>query len=131
MACQVLGYSKLESYLKRLSDFFISECQEKYSLLMENVLGGNVTTNCELIIRAKDGTRLTLLTNATPKRNASNQVVGILLIGQDITELSVYRQSLEQKVKERTVALKSALESEKRLVEVKDRFVSMASHEYR
>ena len=34
-------------------------------------------------------------------------------------------------MKERTKALKSALESEKKLVEVKDRFVSMASHEFR
>jgi len=53
------------------------------------------------------------------------------LIGQDITELTTYRQSLEVKVRERTNALRSALESEKKLVEVKNRFVSMASHEFR
>jgi signal transduction histidine kinase len=72
-----------------------------------------------------------LLINATPRTSTTSEVIGVLLIGQDITELSAYRQSLEQKVKERTDALKSALENEKQLVEVKDRFVSMVSHEFR
>jgi signal transduction histidine kinase len=98
---------------------------------MHNVLTGQVITNYEMILRAKDDRKLTLLINATPTTNAAGEVVGILLIGQDITELSAYRLSLEQKVRERTQALKSALENEKKLVEVKDRFVSMASHEFR
>ncbi|MGC1240635.1 MAG: PAS domain-containing sensor histidine kinase [Chryseosolibacter sp.] len=131
MARQVTGYSKNESYLQKLADFLSLDLQEKFSLAMNNVLNGDVITNYELIIRARDENKITLLINATPKRSATNEVIGILLIGQDITELSAYRQSLEQKVLERTRALKSALENEKKLVEVKDRFVSMASHEFR
>ncbi|MEX1240288.1 MAG: PAS domain-containing sensor histidine kinase [Cyclobacteriaceae bacterium] len=131
MASQVTGYTKNESYLQKLSDFLSLESQEKFSHAMHLVLNGKVNTNYELILRAKDERKLTLLINATPKRSATNEVIGILLIGQDITELSAYRQSLEQQVMERTRALKSALESEKKLVEVKDRFVSMASHEFR
>jgi PAS domain S-box-containing protein len=131
MARQVTGYSKNESYIQKLSDFLSLESQENFSHSMNSVLNGDVVTNYELIIRAKDGKQVTLLINATPRRSATSEVIGILLIGQDITELSKYRQSLEQQVKERTKALKSALESEKQLVEVKNRFVSMASHEFR
>src|SRR5688500_17388497 len=131
MARQVTGYSKNESYIQKLSDFLSVDSQEGFSLAMHNVLNGQVITNYEMILRAKDDRKVTLLINATPRTSATSEVVGILLIGQDITELSAYRLSLEQKVKERTDALKSALENEKQLVEVKDRFVSMASHEFR
>lgn len=131
MARAVTGFSKNESYLQKLSDFLSFDMQEKFSLAMNNVLNGDVVTSYELILLARQQKKVTLLINATPKRSATNEVIGILLIGQDITELSAYRQSLEQQVFERTKALKSALESEKKLVEVKDRFVSMASHEFR
>jgi PAS domain S-box-containing protein len=131
MAQQVTGYSKNESYIRKLSDFLIHESQEGFSQAFNRVLTDQVITNYEIIIRASDDRRVTLLINATPRTSAIGEVVGVLLIGQDITELSAYRQSLEKKVRERTEALKSALESEKKLVEVKDRFVSMASHEFR
>lgn len=131
MARQVTGFSKNESYIRKLSDFLVLDSQEGFSHAMNSVLNGQVITNYEMTVRAKDDRRLTLLINATPRRSASGEVVGILLIGQDITELSAYRQSLEQQVRERTKALKSALENERKLVEVKDRFVSMASHEFR
>src|SRR5690606_40210659 len=58
-------------------------------------------------------------------------VRGLLFVGQDITELSGYRSSLEQKVRDRTEKLRQALEKERELVKLKDRFVSMASHEFR
>jgi signal transduction histidine kinase len=45
--------------------------------------------------------------------------------------LSQYRRSLEQKVFERTAALEKALGKEKQLVEIKDRFLSIASHEFK
>lgn len=131
MARQVTGYSKNESYIQKLSDFLLEDSQESFLHAMNAVLNGQVITNYEMIINARDRRKLTILINATPRTSATGETVGILLIGQDITELSAYRQSLEQKVKERTQALKSALESEKKLVEVKDRFVSMASHEFR
>lgn len=131
MACQATGYSKNEAYAQRLSGLLTPEAQASFSDAIQDVLSGDVLTNHEMTVRAKDERRLTLLINATPRTSTSNEVVGVLLIGQDISELSAYRKSLEQKVSERTKALKSALESERKLVEIKDRFVSMASHEFR
>lgn len=127
----VTGYSKNDAYIRKLADFLEEDVRKPFSRDMHNVLGGDVITNYELIMRAKDDRHITLLINATPRTSAAGEIVGVLLIGQDITELSAYRQSLEAKVKARTVELKSALENERKLVEVKDRFVSMASHEFR
>lgn len=131
MATQVSGYTKRDSYIQRFSDFLTVESRETFSQAMEMVLKGDVATSYELTVISKNERKITLLINATPRISATGEVVGVLLIGQDITELSAYRHSLEQKVLERTKALKSALENERKLVEVKDRFVSMASHEFR
>lgn len=131
MAQRVLGYTRDESFFKDVGVFFAAESQDEYRRMINDVLAGNISSISQLHVRAQDGRVLTLLINATPKRGSSNQVVGCLLIAQDITELAAYRESLERQVKERTEVLKVALENEKRLVEIKDRFVSMASHEFR
>lgn len=57
----------------------------------------------------------------------------IRMIGtmQDVHELTEYRLALEHKVRERTRELHQALEKEKELSEMKSRFVSIASHEFR
>ena len=49
----------------------------------------------------------------------------------DITESKRSQEELEAKVRERTLELTQSLEREKELNEMKSRFVSMASHEFR
>lgn len=130
-AQQVIGFSKDESYIKRMADLLQVKNHDTFIEAEYKVFQGEVITNHELSIRAKGGKPLTLLINATPRRSAGGEVIGALFIGQDVTELTAYREQLERLVHERTDALKNALENERRLVEVKDRFVSMASHEFR
>ena len=131
MAAHVTGYLKTECYTRKLADFLEPHSGAAFDDKVQEVLNGAFITNHEMTLLSKQGALLTLLMNATPKISSDGHIVGILCIGQDITELSAYRKSLEQKVLERTKALKSALEKERQLVEVKDRFVSMASHEFR
>jgi PAS domain S-box-containing protein len=50
---------------------------------------------------------------------------------QVVEELEAYKKSLEIKVEERTKDLMQALKKEKDVVEMKSRFVSIASHEFR
>jgi len=71
------------------------------------------------------------LLSGTPRTNFNNHVVGIIFVGQDITELTLYRKSLERKVEEKTQALKQALLKEKEALDLKSRFVSVASHEFK
>ncbi|MCC6819031.1 MAG: PAS domain-containing sensor histidine kinase, partial [Bacteroidia bacterium] len=49
----------------------------------------------------------------------------------DITERKKYHEELEEKVRARTLELTNMLERERELNEIKSRFVSMASHEFR
>ncbi|HEY8511926.1 MAG TPA: PAS domain-containing sensor histidine kinase [Cyclobacteriaceae bacterium] len=129
---RVTGFEKndiLAQRVYRLAD----DDNGKHQLrrLNARVMEGEMIYGYEVSIRGKDGTPATLLVNVTPKFNDRGDVVGALFVGQDITELSGYRSSLEQQVRDRTEKLQQALEKERELVKLKNRFVSMASHEFR
>jgi PAS domain S-box-containing protein len=61
-------------------------------------------------------------------KNKPIRMIGIM---QDITEVVEYREGLERMVEERTQKLNEALLKEKELVQMKSKFVSIASHEFR
>ena len=98
--------------------------------ILEEVLLGNVRS-IEFRMHVLSGGEKKFLVNATPRRNAKSDVIGILFVGQDITELSDYRTRLEWKVLQRTEQLKAALSKEQQLVEIKNKFIAIASHEFR
>jgi PAS domain S-box-containing protein len=60
-----------------------------------------------------------------------NKPVRMIGAMQDITEVVQYRQGLEHMVEERTHKLNEALNKEKELVDMKSKFISIASHEFR
>lgn len=78
-------------------------------------------------------------------KNDRGEVMTVMSLVQDITarknnelnlqeallELEAYKETLELKVQERTEDLMRALKKEKDVVEMKTRFVSIASHEFR
>ncbi len=126
------GYSKAEAIGKQLTDFVTGSGRRVIvERLIKYVLDGNLLSLREFQITNRDGGNDILLLSATPRRNASGEIIGVIAVGQDITELTQYRQSLEEKVKERTQALQLSLEKEKELVELKSKFISVASHEFR
>jgi PAS domain S-box-containing protein len=129
---KLTGFSKSDVLAKHFSGLFVdAESQLVFSNILAESMHAAIISNRELPIRTKSLGRLTLLVNASAKRNMENKVVGVVIIGLDITELTDYRLKLEQKVRDRTAALERALNKERELVEVKKRFVSIASHEFR
>ncbi|MCI0751419.1 MAG: PAS domain-containing sensor histidine kinase [Flammeovirgaceae bacterium] len=129
---KITGFEKNEVYAKKFVNTLMDERRAgEFHKMMEMVLAGNPVENYELTIRTKRDRALTLLLSSTPRTSASGAVVGVSLVGQDVTELTEYRKSLEQQVEERTRALQQALKKEKEVVEMKSRFVSVASHEFR
>ena len=92
----------------------------------------------ELKDKAKDGSYYWVDTTIVPFLNEQGKPYQYLAIRSDITsrkateeELLKNKQELEKKVVERTLELTEALSREKELNEMKSRFVSMASHEFR
>jgi len=116
---------------QKIESFVEDPGKDAFKVFLDEILKGNPAGNFELYFKTKDGPPVIILVNATPKINNTGEVVGVLFVGHDITELSEYRKSLEEKIKDRTEKLRLALEKEKELVDLKNRFVSMASHEFR
>ena len=129
---KITGYTKKEVVGKNLiRTFILKSHRDVVHQLFKMVLRGKNTTHYELPIVTKSGRIITILFNGTPRRDYTNKITGLVAVGQDITELTEYREKLELKVEERTRELKKALKKEKELVSLKSKFVSMASHEFR
>jgi PAS domain S-box-containing protein len=75
---------------------------------------GEVTQSC------KDGSQIHILSSVTLLRDDHSTPLGIVAVNRDITERKKFEETLFQ-----------TLEREKELNEMKSRFVSMASHEFR
>ncbi len=128
---RLTGFQAKDILAKSLRYFVKDPFLKQLDRLRDDVMSGQPVQNFEVEVFTIDERGVTLMLNATPRRNREGKVVGILFVGQDITELSEYRESLEKKVHDRTRQLIDALRKEKQLVEIKKRFVSIASHEFR
>ena len=129
---QITGFDKMEILSQKLSDVLITDCNTiLFNRLMDAVLRNDAVANFELPLQTKTGSEIIVMLSATPRANSNGQVIGATLVGQDITELTTYRRSLEKLVKNKTAALEQVLQKEKEAVELKSRFVSIASHEFR
>lgn len=131
-----LGYSAAEAVGKlNVLDFHIKEELELKAIEFSDAVGKPVSTCFEVFTTAvaigrnnnqewhyvrKDGTTFFVSLNITQLKDAHNNTAGYLGIAIDISEK-----------KRAETELRAALEKEKELNELKSRFVSMASHEFR
>lgn len=132
LTSEITGFQKNDVLGRKLMDHIRDdEDKEKLNTMLSSVLEGKAASNIELKFRTREGKDIVLFLNATLRRDISGGVSGALVVGQEITELSEYRGSLEEKVEQRTRELNAALRKEMELAEMKKRFVSVASHEFR
>ncbi len=89
-------------------------------------------------VRCKNGQLRLIAWSNTTLLDISGNIIGSLSAGEDITERNKeetskrhYTEGLKEIIKERTKELSDALESEKKINEMKTNFVSVASHELR
>lgn len=128
----VTGFTKDDVYAQKFTKVLMSNMvHEEFDKILERALNYEATVNQELMVRTHKGNLITLLLSSTPSISSSEQVVGLTLVGHDVTELAEYRITLEMKIEERTHELKRALRKEQEIVKMKSRFVSIASHEFR
>lgn len=128
---RITGFEKGEVLGTRIDTILDSAFSVSFSTLLNKIFTHQTANNFEFKLKAKNGHVLTLLLNVTLRMSLEGKVLGCLFVGQDITELSIYRRNLETKVEQRTNQLKEALEKEKQLVDIKNRFISIASHEFK
>ena len=86
-AVEITGYSKDEVMGKSLVDVYISEdFRASVKSVLDDALHGIAAANFEFPIFTVDKRRIEVLLNATPRCNVKGEVIGVLGVGQDITE---------------------------------------------
>eukprot|EP00931_Biecheleriopsis_adriatica_P056113 TRINITY_DN33255_c0_g1_i1.p1 TRINITY_DN33255_c0_g1~~TRINITY_DN33255_c0_g1_i1.p1 ORF type:complete len:905 (+),score=192.47 TRINITY_DN33255_c0_g1_i1:59-2716(+) len=82
------GFSKEEAFGKNLVKGFLSEeVADSVQTMLSQCMNGQEFTNHEFSLWTKSGQRKEILWSFIGRRNAENCVVGVIGIGQDITEL--------------------------------------------
>ncbi|HVS92851.1 MAG TPA: PAS domain-containing sensor histidine kinase [Mucilaginibacter sp.] len=148
----MFGYPEHEALGKHISLIIPYEKFEEEAFIMDRIRRGETVEHFETLRMRRDGTQLPISLTISPIRNSKGVVVGASKIARDITrqksaddQLKNYASQLEEQVQERTQMLEEtivtleetqenlneALANEKHLGQMKSRFVSMASHEFR
>lgn len=117
--CEMLGYSRAELLTMYSYDFID---QAELPKLKEQVIRRKQaeSSSYEILARHKDGHAIHLLVAGSPLLDQAGEFIGSVAVATDITAQ-----------KQAETALRQALVKEKELGELKSRFISMASHEFR
>ena len=92
---EITGFSKDEAINKPLvAAFIVPKLRKSVQEIMDNALRGNETSNYELEFRTKSNEIRYLLVNATTRRDANNQVVGVVGVAQDVTEAAKHDRAV-------------------------------------
>ncbi len=70
----------------RVQDFITPEFQKSVKEVLDNALQGRETANFEFPLYTKDRRRVEVLLNATTRRDVDGAVIGVIGVGQDISE---------------------------------------------
>ena len=98
---EVMGHNLVKT---RITEEFKKPVQE----VLDKALKGNETSNYEVPLFTKSGERVMVLLNATTRRSPQGKIVGVVGVGQDITELDQSRSEMENISKELTQLIDTA-----------------------
>ena len=70
-----------------VTTYITAEFQDSVRTVLANALEGKQTDNYEFPLYTKGGERVEVLLNATTRRDATGAIVGVVGVGQDITEM--------------------------------------------
>ena len=119
-SAELVGYTTEEVMGRDLVQEFISpEYRNAVKEVLDNALKGFITSSFEFPLFSKLGIPIELLLNANPRRNAKGDIVGVVGVGQDMTE--------KRKAMETEVDLSKA----KAANDAKSQFLANMSHEMR
>ncbi|MBW8242792.1 MULTISPECIES: PAS domain-containing sensor histidine kinase [Flagellimonas] len=104
--------------------------EDKFRKLISPLLDGSMEKmDFETVHRRKDGTTYPVEVHLQISSLGDKQVIVAIIL--DISDRKDYTQKLEKTVERRTEQLKKALETEKELNDLKTKFLSLVSHEFK
>nr|WP_298995458.1 PAS domain-containing sensor histidine kinase [uncultured Allomuricauda sp.] len=125
-----LGYTTEELEEKSILDIKPELTHDSLTRLIRPLLNGiKEKIEFETIHRRKDGTTYPVEAHLQLSTIGKKRVCVAIVL--DITERKNYTQTLENKVEQRTMQLSEALKAEKKLNELKTKFLSLVSHEFK
>jgi PAS domain S-box-containing protein len=99
----ITGFSKTEVIGRSLvADLITEDYKDSVDQVLTKALAGEETANFEFPLFTQSGDRIDVLLNSTTRRNASGTTIGVIGVGQDITELNKIR--IEQEVERKEAA---------------------------
>jgi PAS domain S-box-containing protein len=94
---EITGYSKEETFDEPLVERFIAPSErKKVQEILDAALQGNETSNYEIEFISKSGEPRFMLVNATTRRDPESNVVGVVGVGQDVTEDRKYVEEIRK-----------------------------------
>jgi PAS domain S-box-containing protein len=97
----ITGFHSDEVLGKNLVEEFISaEYRESVNEVLQKALKGDETSNYEFPLYTKGNDLVMVLLNATTRRDTKGAVIGVVGVGQDITELDSYRSKVNERTRE-------------------------------
>ena len=84
---RITGFTKKNAIGKNLvEDFITKDFQTSVKEVFDNALEGKETANFEFPLFTKKGGRVLILLNASTRRDVDANIIGVMGVGQDITE---------------------------------------------
>jgi len=119
-SCAMLKYEEDELIGQPFKNIYVKEELPFNEAQFDNLIQNACDSYFEATYLAKDGSKIPVSFSSSLLLDDNEEIQGIVCVAQDITER-----------KQAEVGIKNALEKEKQLGELKSRFVTMASHEFR
>ena len=131
-AANLTGFERSKVVNRSIFDIMVDEySQDQFKQLVSETVDGDFSKDREIEFKTTFGNTIKWLVSINPNYNTGDSFLSITCVARDITELDKYAESLENEVGKRTRQLKEALAKERELGEMKTKFISMASHEFR
>jgi PAS domain S-box-containing protein len=111
-AREITGFTKAEvSGRDLVANFVTDDYKDAIGVILDKALNGEKIANYETSLLTKSGNKIDVLFNASTRRDASGQTVGVIGVGQDITELNKVRDEQERERKDAAATLRSIIEN--------------------